>query len=410
MKDTFLYIFLIFTTIFSSCVEPYKLTTNTYEEALVIESTITDELKHQEVKLSVVGRLEQEEPITVNNAQVWVEDTNQINYSFSETESGKYISDEKFKVIPNVEYKLFITTEKGRKYESRGEYLTPTAPINKIYGNLETIDGKQGIQVYIDSNEDTGLAKFFRYEYVETFKITAAYSLEKEMFLEDIINTQYQLSYNINIVSIPDTNPVCYPSASQERIIQTSVVGSSENNIKKFPLRFLANDDFRIKEKYSIQVKQYTQTYDSYNFYKTISELGNVQSLLEQTQPGFVMGNVSSLSDVNEKVVGFFEVASVSSKRLFFYYKDFNFDIPESPYSTCELHFLDYNDNLDFVQDGDINEREKIFNIVVNNDPAWVYLQTDIMTGIHLFVTPWCSDCTTFSDTSTNLKPEFWED
>lgn len=48
------------TFIFNGCTETYPLLTNTYEEALVVEATITNELKNQEIKITKTSRLEDE--------------------------------------------------------------------------------------------------------------------------------------------------------------------------------------------------------------------------------------------------------------------------------------------------------------------------------------------------------------
>ena len=49
---------LVFSFIVNSCTEPYILETNTYEEALVVEATITNELKKQEITLTKTSRFE----------------------------------------------------------------------------------------------------------------------------------------------------------------------------------------------------------------------------------------------------------------------------------------------------------------------------------------------------------------
>lgn len=114
-----------------SCVEEFKFETKTYTKALVVESTITDELAHQKVKLSFVSELEKTDITPVKNAQVLIKDSNNFLYSFTETESGIYLSTDTFKAVKNNKYTLYITTSNGNKYESRAEILTPEAPISK---------------------------------------------------------------------------------------------------------------------------------------------------------------------------------------------------------------------------------------------------------------------------------------
>lgn len=104
----------------------------------------------------------------------------------------------------------------------------------------------------------------------------------------------------------------------------------------------------------------------------------------------------------NEKVVGFFEVASVSSKRIYFNYSTFNLVRPHYPY-PCNLKTYDYNDNTFLDQDD--NERILLYEAVTINKPPWNLLQVN--NNLYVLVSSWCSDCSIFSST---IKPTFWED
>lgn len=73
MKTKIVYI-VLFAILFSlwACTEPYEIETVDYENVLVVESTITDELKPQIVKLSKTSTLENTEILFEDNASVEV--------------------------------------------------------------------------------------------------------------------------------------------------------------------------------------------------------------------------------------------------------------------------------------------------------------------------------------------------
>ncbi|MEZ0131763.1 DUF4249 family protein, partial [Flavobacterium sp. LBUM151] len=96
-----------------------------------------------------------------------------------------------------------------------------------------------------------------------------------------------------------------------------NTIGLSEDRIN-LPIRFIDIKDPIIGERYSIIVRQYVQNLESYTFYKILKSLSTSTSLFSQVQPGFNYGNLKSANDPNEKIVGYFEVSSVSSKRIFF--------------------------------------------------------------------------------------------
>ena len=93
--------------LFVGCTDPYILKTNNYDEALVIEATLTNELKHQEIKLTKTYRLEQNGPSVVSNASVFVTDNQGGNYEFTE-QNGLYVSIDEFQAMPNVQYLSLI--------------------------------------------------------------------------------------------------------------------------------------------------------------------------------------------------------------------------------------------------------------------------------------------------------------
>ncbi len=402
MKNFILY-FLGFSLLllsYTQCTEPYKLESTNFEEALVVEGLITNKLSYQKIKLSRVIKLEEDDSTTEQNAQVWVEDSNQNRYDFSESELGAYSSNEEFKAEANTAYKLFIQTADGNQYESREEFLTPESIIDNLYAEEVTLNGVNGVQVYVDSGENVELAKYFRYKYDETFKIVTPYSIYLDVDIE--VSNPYS-NYIINVYNSTEQKQVCYTTKPQEEIIQVNNVNSIGNNIKKFPVRFIKATDFMLSERYSVLVKQYVQSYDAYNYYKTLKELGSVVSLLVETQSGFVHGNISNRDNSNEKVIGFFEVSSIDSKRIFFKYSDFNFVKPHYPY-ICEIDTFDYRNN---GGGGDPNERVHLYNRLVLYNPPWELLEVYFNDNIYVLLKPQCGNCTTFS---SNVKPEFWED
>jgi len=194
---------------------------------------------------------------------------------------------------------------------------------------------------------------------------------------------------------------ICYTTKSNIGTIQTTTTELNDNIISRFPLRFIAKTDPIIKERYSILVRQYVQSIEAYTFYKIISELGSVQSILSQNQPGYVAGNIKSLSNPDEKILGYFETSSVSSKRIYFNYSDFQIDVPPPYFYECLSITLDFLDNTG--TDFDWNERAYIYNLTVLDDFILEFHEEPI----YIIVTGQCGDCTTFS---SSIKPDFWVD
>lgn len=414
----YFFIFIIILISVTNCIEPFPIENQTYENALVIETIITNEQKHQEIKLSRVIRLIDSIDVYEKNAQVWIETNNQSTYQFTETENGVYVSDIEFKAVPGIAYKLFINTSDGKQYKSREEFLTPEAEISNLYAERAVVKDKLGIQIYVDSNEDIGDAKYFRYAFEETYKIKTPYDIIYNVDLENIITSPpNNFGFDIVISTNTEEKQICYKTDVQTEIIQTNIENTSINNITRFPVRFISQNNSIIRERYSILVKQYTQTLDSYNYYKILGKLGNVESLMIENQSGYINSNITALNDENEKIVGFFDVSCVSEKRLFFDYYDFDLNKPDYFYDCfCDTLFIiptpPPNKLPTYVALLSKTYRYLEFETppreLVDTLPnEYSVPQQFIPHPALVLAKPECSNCNTFG---TNVKPDFWED
>jgi hypothetical protein len=125
----------------------------------------------------------------------------------------------------------------------------------------------------------------------------------------------------IALVPSPLDIQICYGSKKSVDIIQTSTTNLQEDRVN-FPVRFISDQSYIISHRYSILVRQYVQSIEAFTFYKTLKEISSSSSVLSPKQPGFVNGNIKCVTDTESKVIGFFDVSSVSSKRMFFNYAD----------------------------------------------------------------------------------------
>lgn len=402
METRIFYIILISALFLGvGCTEEYDIKSEGFESVLVVESTITDEMKQQIVKLSRTSTLDTNAILFENNATVNVLGSNGEEFTFSQnSDTGYYVSDQEFSAQPNISYTLKINTQEGKHYTSSEVVLPPSINMDEVYAEriVTTVDDKDGIEVLVNTEDPTGNAKYFRYEYEETYKIIAPYP---SPYTAEIINFDDEF-YTFEVVLSPrEPEIICYSTEYSTGINQTTTSELTENRVVRFPVKYLSKLDAKIQARYSILVKQYVQSVEAYTFYKVLKELGSVASLLSQNQPGYVAGNMVSEANPDEKVLGFFEASSMTSKRIYFNYEDFGLEKP--PYFIeCEMFILDYNDNTEL--DNDPNERQTLFTYISYFD----YQVVSFYQGtLYKIVQPECSVCTYFS---SNIKPDFWED
>jgi len=380
----------------AACTEPFPIATIEFEDILVVESTITNELKRQVVKLSRAIGLTDFGQAIVDNANVKVEGSSGTVFDFSQdTETGHYISNSVFQAMPDIAYTLKIKTPNGQSYMSKPVALTPAVEIDRIYPESVVLNEEEGVQVFVDANNVNGMGQYFRYEYEETYEILLPNTSGVTWSIFNV--NDFTRSFEIAL-GPKRIDEKCYSSIESVGIVQTSTSNLGENGVFRFPLRFIAKMNPIIKEQYSILVKQYVQSQEAYTFYQILEELGNVESLLSQGQPGFVSGNINSETDSEEKVLGFFEASSVSSQRIFFNYKDFGFDLP--PYFVeCDVFVILGRTQLLKRKLEFENYQIFFFEMKIVNGPVRV--------PIYHIAQSECTECASFS---THIKPDFWED
>ncbi len=402
MRKTLSYIFLIIVlTAFQACTERFYPPTETFEDLMVVEATLTDELKHHQVSLTRTYRFEEVEsqPPVVDNAEVVISDDLGNEYVF-EYDAAKrtYVSLTEFQALPNREYKLDITTGNGHKFTSTPQTL-PTANSVEVTAERKEVDGEVGVQIQVDSYDPTNSSQFYRYEYSETYKVVAPMWYSLEVYLDPTGSTPEE---TFKVRPRDTSTQVCYSTNVSDNIILTTTSDLSEDRVADFPVRFISQNDYTISSQYSILVTQYVENYDTYLYYKTLKEVSGSEreEVLSPTQPGYIIGNINSVENPDTKILGRFDVSSVSSQRIFFEYEDFFPGEPLPPYFyECEeIEINIYDPPGEFGIDP-----KDVLTGMINTKSHLLYQYSP--PNIFVMVAPECTDCTTYS---SNIKPDFW--
>src|SRR5690606_1914890 len=125
-----------------SCVEPYEFQSKTFDSAVVVEGTITNEEKHQEIMISRTYNLEEDGPVPLRYAEVSVKDDAGSVFLFEERSPGKYLSITPFKAEVGRSYQLEFTTDSGEIYASDPAQFSGTTIIEEVYAKPgENIEG-----------------------------------------------------------------------------------------------------------------------------------------------------------------------------------------------------------------------------------------------------------------------------
>lgn len=397
MKKNYLYIMLIFVgATVNSCIEEIDFETQDFEGILVIEGNLTNEVKNQQVIISRTFTFEEEEVPFERNANVRVVDIFNTVYTFNEVTPGVYESNQPFGAQPGNEYKLQVTTSGGRNYES-GFIATPQAnEIDNVYAVRENNNNNEdGVFIFVDSFDETGNSRYYRFEYEETYRVIAPFWQPLDLVVTNAAQCE------VDTIPKMQEERVCYGFNKNLTLDVLNTNNLSEDRIQRHPVRFISKDDYILTHRYSILVKQFITSDASFNFYNTLNNLSASQSLFAQNQPGFIFGNIFSTSNTNEKVLGFFDVTTVSEQRIFFNFNEiFANTAPPEFVVSCDPVAPDQftlGGCGSLIQD---LLRERVKYLSPNENPP-------IDGGPFKVVLRPCGDCTALG---SNVQPDFWED
>ncbi len=391
---------VVLTVMSQSCVEEIDVVEDlSFEDAIVIEANISNEMKQHVVYISRSFSFEDEGASPETNSQVSVT-AGESTINFTEETPGTYVSNEAFSAKSGIDYRLFVTTSSGKSYTTPSVQLPVETKIDRVYASREFNSiGNEIMAIKVDSYDQSRESNYYRYEYEETYKIIAPNWVRPDfIILEDEEGNELPAP-GFTVRSTDEK--VCYNTVLSNSIIQTSTTNLDEDRVSGFPVRTISSEDPIISHRYSILVKQYVQSLEAYSYYYTLDQLTGSGNALSQIQPGFISSNIVSTDDREEKILGFFGVSTVSEERFFFNYEDF------FPGERLPPYFV----NCGFSAPPIVTEggTTPLKDAIQAGLVKFLRENLDLGSGEGPYdvVPRACGDCTVLG---TSEEPDFWED
>ncbi|MBA6155293.1 DUF4249 domain-containing protein [Tenacibaculum sp. S7007] len=405
LKRFKLFTYILITLILNSCIEPFNFTNIEVERNLVVKAILTDEVKHHTIELSNTVPIDATELSKEENAIVSVTDNTGNTYNFTDSGQGIYTSSTQFAIAQNTMYTLNIETQDGKSYSSTPETLPQSSQIHDLKAVIKK--NKEDIPMITFKTSGNGNdpeGSFYRYEYDETYKIkTPIWKTRRINVLSSVSPFQFELvTKDPNIYGVG----FCYPTKQSKNILLTETKTLSSNQISNFTIREIPEDSYFVGIRYSILLKQYTLNKNTYDFYSLLNTFSNPDDIFSQTQVGNIPSNITSnINPTKDKVIGFFEVSSITSKRFFFNREDI----------TSES-FITYVDIQETCNEGELKRPEKetsgfspLLDLLNNNYTFYAeapYITTP-PNAQYILIPKFCGDC---SHLGSPIQPSFWVD
>jgi Domain of unknown function (DUF4249) len=245
---------------------------------------------------------------------------------------------------------------------------------------------------------------YYRWDYQETWIFHANF----ESFFYS--NGDTVLGRNL----LTDDITYCWHSDSSSTIVLGSSAKLSRNVIYNQPLVQIASTSEKVGDEYSILVRQYALTSDAYSFYTNLKKNTEQLGSIFDAQPSQLIGNIHSVTNPSEPVIGYVGVGSTSSRRIFIKNQQLPnwHTLPFYPDSVCMLAFGPNSPCCYYVYPpGPKNQVDAYINYLKSgiSDPL-IPIDAIGRPGSppigYTAAARKCADCTL---RGSNKKPSFWK-
>jgi hypothetical protein len=374
---------LIYSLFFSACIKTYQPELkSTDEHKYVISGNLTNREGYQYVTISKTSSLEDPSIVPVSNCSIAIIDNESNAYQMSEGTIGEYnVWMPQTALVAGRLYMLDIQTPEGDHIVSDYDELTAGGQIDSVFYERKDIPTAEnvpypylkGIQFYLDTHGDDLSSRFYKWVLTETWE----YHVDQPII--------WWYDGTVHHVEPPDSSRmICWRTITSGNIYTESTENLSKNAYQKVPLSFVSNQTQRLKYKYSLLITQYSLSPRAYTYWQQMQINASQNGGLYASQPIAVKGNLRSLTNPEEEVLGLFYASSLYEKRIFVS----NVENLENEAGGCDTLIL----------------RIGLREITPRDYPA--YLPGNrIRYSVALLTEP-CVDCLRQGGTTT--KPSFW--
>ena len=291
------------------CKEPFEPDLPSVPQGyLVVEGFINAD-GPTEIRLSRSTPIEQKKTFKAElNASIKIEGDDNSSFVLFNMPNGIYTSNT-LPINSNRKYRLRIKTKDAKEYLSDFVEVKITPPIDSISWKEED----KGVQIYTNTHDPSNRTIYYRYDYDETWEIRSVYVAAFKV--DRVTQNGYPIIRPVN--SSDPQIYFCWKYDTSASILLASSAKLEKDVIHLNPLLFIPTEDERIGVRYSVQVRQYALDKEGYQFLEQMKK--NTESLgtIFDPQPSAIKGNIHSVSDPNEIVIGYINVTTVQEQRIF---------------------------------------------------------------------------------------------
>lgn len=212
-------------------------------------------------------------------------------------------------------YHVEILLSDDRQITSTAQLMKPNPSIDSLYlepvsyyqqFNDKVVADIRGLNLNLYLNRKDTVSKYYRWMVGGTYKFFTAYDFDFEL-------------------------EPCYYTFPQ---LPTFIIGESASedaDIIVKTMKFISPNSTYVYG-HSVELTQYSQTQESYDYWKKIDDQQNNLGSIFDPPPAQILGNLTFVDEEQDLVFGFFEAASVKTRRVFITSESFTNLDPEINY------------------------------------------------------------------------------
>jgi hypothetical protein len=285
-------------------VSPYKSPATGY---LVVEGLISGNGPTQYILSRTIPLPGDSTIPVVTGAQLQVEGSDNSVYPLTEQGYGAY-GIASLPLNTTVQYRLRISIPGGAGGETYLSSYVPYKPTPPIDSVNWIYSPSTGVTIYVNTHDPTNSTRYYQWTYDQTYEYTSAQSSE---FI--YLPASDSLAFRTPAQQIF----YCWKDAPLTDILIGTSAKLAQDQIYEFPLVNIPPNAQPLSVEYSILVNQYALTDSGYDFLAMMQQ--NTESLgsIFDVQPSEITGNIHSLSNPTEPVIGFISASTLQQERIF---------------------------------------------------------------------------------------------
>ncbi|WP_304235138.1 DUF4249 domain-containing protein [Jiulongibacter sediminis] len=361
------------------------------EGILVVEGVIDSGTGSSTLKLSRTGSLSSRSTFKEEGASVSLLNASGEILIFSENAPGEYGINSP-DLPTGSTYFLKIQTQNGQEYLSDSLTVFDTPEIDSVYWHRED----DGVHIELATNNNLqNSTENYLWKYTQTWEAFAEY--RRYLELEQRVSATGRRIYNVVYLQ-KDGKPYfdssmyyCWQQEFSRELLINNTRLQQENRLRQ-PIAFVENTSPKFKTLWSIEVEQVSISRKAYDFFDLMKKNTELTGSIFDPQPAILYGNIHSVNNPDELVIGYAVLSPVKKKRIFIKRSDVT---GWNPFIACDPQ--QFSNSSDII-------RDRVLNSFL---PAYVPSDAAPFPQVPFFIAD-LAPCVNCRINGFNGKPDFW--